>query len=132
MYPVDGWELIKKDFGYEDNGTPSNPAASRLYMILYNKYQGILRVFVARGDQQPYNGATIKLNFNSNSASITSLLDYAAEVHALNDFPFDKATNSPVISQVSPFITSPLVWFYADFPLMYDPCTCFYQILIEC
>ena len=131
MYPFDGWELIKKDFGYEDNGTPSVPAAYRLYLILYNKYRGILRVFFARGDQQPYNGASVKLTFNNSTASLSSLLDYSAEVHALNDFPFYKLTNVPQITQVSPLISSPLVWFFADFPLMYDPCTCFYQSLFN-
>jgi len=131
MYPIDGWELIKKDFGYEDNGTPSIPAASRLYLILYNKYRGVLRVFFARGDMQPYNGASVKLTFDNNTASLSSLLDYAAEIHALNDFQFNKLTNVPQITQVSPFISSPLVWFYADFPVMYDPCTCFYQSLVN-
>ncbi len=131
MYPSDGWELIKKDFGYEDNGTPSIPAATRLYLILYNKYRGILRVFFARGDQQPYNGASVKLTFDNSSASLSSLLDYAAEVHALNDFQFNKLTNVPQITQISPLITNPLVWFFADFPLMYDPCTCFYQSLVN-
>lgn len=131
MYPSDGWELIKKDFGYEDNGTPSVPAASRLYLILYNKYRGTLRVFFCRADQAPYNGAKVTLTFDNSTASLTSLLDYAAEVHALNDFPFYKLTNVPQISQVSPILTSPLVWFYADFPLMYDPCTCFYQSLVN-
>jgi hypothetical protein len=32
IYPAEGWELIKKDFGYADNGTPNNPATSNPYL----------------------------------------------------------------------------------------------------
>lgn len=43
---ADGWELIKQEMGYNDDGslraTCVNP-----YVIVYNKYLGILRVYYA-------------------------------------------------------------------------------------
>ena len=54
----DGWELIKKDFGSEGFGQVNNP-----YYVLYNKYRGLIRIFVARGDQTFFNGASFKMNF---------------------------------------------------------------------
>lgn len=34
VYPRDGWELIKHDFGYNDDGTPKNPATANPYFVL--------------------------------------------------------------------------------------------------
>ncbi len=49
MQPQDGWEIIKYDFG-----TPSR-ATDYVYMVLYNKYLGKLRVFLT-GKDRAYNG----------------------------------------------------------------------------
>lgn len=129
--PSDGWELIARDFGWTNDGIPLS--RDRFHIILYNRHRGILRIFVTRTGDQLLNGARIRLRFANNSASIPSTLDYAENQQALNDFIFDKRTtdNLPLLNQVTPFIVSPLIWFYADFPMAYDPCTCFYQSLMN-
>lgn len=46
--PGDGWELIKRNLGYDDSGTRVANLVNP-YVVLYNKYSGMLRVFVATG-----------------------------------------------------------------------------------
>ncbi len=123
VYPNQGWELIKKDFGYNDLGQPNNPGTTNPYLILYNKYRGLLRLFVARGENNPYNGANIQIYFDQLSPMRTSLLDNNAELKAI-DGTF---TTNPILSSIPDFLNLPLKWFYADFPMMYDPCTCLFS-----
>jgi hypothetical protein len=133
MYPTDGWELIKKDFGYDDQGNRKSVGVGTPMMVLYNKFRGLLRVFVAKGNFTPINGVEIRLKIDGNSASIPSLLDRAAPLVPLDQFiatGFSKS-NLPSLYQTSQAVTDPLQWFYADFPMMYDPCTCFYQSLLD-
>ena len=126
--PEDGWELITKDFGWKWNNV--SVPTDRFQMILYNRFRGILRVFLARADNSLLNGARVSLLF-ADYAPMSSALDFAEEQRALNDFAFNSSANlRPTIDQNVPFIASPLVWYYADFPIAYDPCTCFYQSLM--
>ena len=129
--PIQGWELIKMDFGLGDDGIldpgGNDPGTTNPYMILYNKYTGLLRVFVMRADNQQYNGANITIKFIDNSPMQTSLLDHNAELKAIAG-PFNK---DPQLSSVAEFLTAPLKWFYADFPMIYDPCTCLFESKLE-
>jgi len=58
--PVDGWELIKKDFGYNEF-----PSVTYPYFILYNRFTGVLRCFVAMKQVAGYNSARITLSFTT-------------------------------------------------------------------
>lgn len=118
----DGWELIKKDFGFEPTGVVNNP-----YFILYNKYRGLLRVFIARGDQAFFNGASVQIKFHDESPAQTSLLDHSSELRAIN------ATflRNPKLFSASNILNGYAEWFYADFPMNYDPCTCIFQSKIQ-
>lgn len=56
--PNNGWTLIQRDFG-EPGRFINHP-----YFILYNRYTGILRIFVAISETVAgYNKAVIKLRF---------------------------------------------------------------------
>ncbi len=114
---TDGWELIKKDFGNDGFGPVNNP-----YFVLYNKYRGLLRIFVARGDQAFFNGASLKLQFLDDSPMQTSIFDFANELKAI-DAPF---VRQEILSSSSEILNGYEEWFYADFPLSYDPCTCIF------
>ena len=55
FYPVDGWQLIKRDFGQLYNTTQNDQCSPAPYFILYNKYSGRLRVIASAyglGDNQ--------------------------------------------------------------------------------
>lgn len=119
----DGWELIKRDFGFEASGVEVNNP----YFILYNKYRGLLRLFIARGDQAFFNGAMIKVQFAGLSPMQTSLLDHSGQLAAINS----TFTQNPVLNSASEILNGYEEWFYADFPMNYDPCTCLYQSKVE-
>ncbi len=123
VYPAQGWELIKKDFGFTDQGQPTNPGTTNPYLVLYNKYTSTLRVFVARGEINPLNGANMQIYFHANSPMQTSLLDHNAALKSIES-PF---TRNPRLNTVSNFLNLPLKWFYSDFPVIYDPCTCLFE-----
>jgi hypothetical protein len=57
--PQDGWELIKYDMGFNENGTPKTTPVGYLHMVLYNKFTGVLRVFVAGDRPQAFNDVRI-------------------------------------------------------------------------
>lgn len=120
----DGWELVKKDFGFEVGGQPVNNP----YFILYNKFRGLLRIFVARGDQALLNGAMFKMQFIEEANPMqTSLLDHSSELKAINA-PFAR---KPKLNSSANILNGYGEWFYADFPMNYDPCTCLYQSKLE-
>lgn len=125
MQPEGGWEIVHKDLGYYDNGSVKIPAPEVIYYILYNKYTSVLRFFGARSNQQLLNGARVEIKLNS-LLSLPSVLDLSAPLQPLDNFNFS-ISNLPVLGTYSQFLTSSLKWFYADFPLMYDPCTCLFQ-----
>lgn len=127
VYPAQGWELIKRDFGYNDQGQPNVPGTTNPYLVLYNKYTSVLRVFIARVEANPYNGANIQISFDDLSPMQTSLLDHNAELKSIES-PF---TTNPRLNSVPDFLNLPLKWFYADFPMIYDPCTCLFQSKIN-
>lgn len=122
-FPKDGWELMKRDLGYSDSGTPVTGTRNP-YVILYNKRTGMLRVFTAIGDLfNSYQFAEIKLLFNSNGSSHKSATLNRMEGigTALLDTP-PGATD--MFASIAPFLNYKSKWFMADFPMEYDPCAC--------
>ncbi|MFM9838035.1 MAG: T9SS type A sorting domain-containing protein [Cyclobacteriaceae bacterium] len=121
MKPEDGWELIKYDMGFNESGAAKNPATDYVYLVLYNKYTSILRVFLA-GTSQSYNGARIIVKFDSQNEKYSSILSNASKL-----FPLDKFEPNPQIGSFTNFINGLANWFYADFQMSYDPCTCYFE-----
>lgn len=122
MLPQDGWELIRRDFGYTDLNTPSIEVPQHTYFILYNKFTGILRVLLRTCSGMDYNGARIMLKFHSTSSFQSALLDFNSTPRTLSD----PHIADPSFQSVSVFVNDQTKWFYADFPMTYDPCTCNY------
>lgn len=119
----DGWELIRRFVGLTETNayTASNP--EHLYVVLYNKYTGILRVLLLACRGADYNAAKITLKFHGTSQMKTDLLELSREqVSALN-----KNFTPVVFTAASKYINENNKWFYADFPMMFDPCTCNYK-----
>ena len=124
--PAKGWELMSHYFGgtYDPNTAP--------YIILYNRYQGILRVFfyIRTGIGIAYNAGRIDINFIRNPEYHTrvgiqqesALLSYAkTPIKALDKFDKNLISSSPIIVNGEGNF-----WLYADFPMAYDACTCNY------
>ncbi|HMO62072.1 MAG TPA: T9SS type A sorting domain-containing protein [Ferruginibacter sp.] len=122
MKPQDGWELLRREMGYNQDGTPANPKPENSYIVMYNKYSSILRFFYARSSSAPFTAARITLKFADGSPAQSSLLDLSEGLIPLDSlFQKNKIFQSP-----SEFDNRLHQWFYADFPMQYDPCTCYY------
>jgi hypothetical protein len=129
MKPEDGWELLHVQLGYKtlndgSNGTtPESPKVKNPMLVMYNKYTSIMRVLAAVGDSPDYTGARLLLMFHKKSEIYHSTLDFGlSEFKALDDF---QATDkNPQMVALSPFSNNSPEWFYADFVMQYDPCTC--------
>jgi hypothetical protein len=142
--PEDGWELIYRNFGYDDDGNPnSHVSSNNPFLILYNKYLGLLRVFtIVANNKEAYFYGKIKMRFIPGYEHVTtSLLDLGISdsikpFRALNDFPPRASgidfNNYSMLNITSRTMNSSL-WFYADFPVNYDPCTCLFKskLLLE-
>jgi len=61
--PNDGWVVIKRDFGLL-SAQVNNP-----YFILYNKFRGVMRVFVYVMDTNSYDGAIMTLEVQNVSGT---------------------------------------------------------------
>ena len=127
MQPEDGWELIRREFGYDDNNNIKPDVPEHSYFILYNKFTGVLRVLLKTCRVSDYSGAKITLKFDATTNYQTSLLDFTSTLKA-NDEPF---TKNPAAQSTTVFVNDKTKWFYADFPTAYDPCTCNYQSKIN-
>jgi hypothetical protein len=141
--PDDGWELLFYDFGTQiklnNNGDPVIDAVTNAYeletvatteatnplFVLYNRYTGIARVF-ARIEQQyaGYSMARIRLYFENQTTGLiqTSLINDHNTLLPLDQFFEDPSYDSPVA-----FINTQGKWFYTDFFMNYDPCTCDFE-----
>lgn len=137
MYPEDGWELIKINLGYTPDLTPLVPSEfpDVPYIILYNKYRGILRVFaktfIGLTSPTTYKTAKIILEFdqNYNPALNAGDSDYSNTFMMSGELaqPLDQPTKITKLINVAEHPNNYQKWFYADFELAYDACACFYR-----
>jgi hypothetical protein len=108
--PEDGWVLLNRNFGRP------NSQIALPYLILYNKYQGILRLFVYLRMSTDYTVGSIRL-FADDSYELTVSLTFLEHISwGRNDF--DKVKNRDAA------IATPIIhgtWAFADFPITYDP-----------
>lgn len=123
----DGWELIRRGFGLTDLNTYTTDVVPNAYFIMYNKYTGILRVLLKTCRGADYNAAKVTINFNSLSQIKTDLLEFSRG----NISPIDKTFTNTSFAAGSKYVNDNTKWFYADFPMMFDPCTCIYKSKIN-
>jgi Secretion system C-terminal sorting domain len=92
-------------------------------VVLYNKYRGILRILLQACRGKDYNAAKIVLKFDNNTKFKTDLLEYSRGSISALDKQFKEILGSAGYA----YTNSNSKWFYADFPVMYDPCTPLYS-----
>ncbi len=114
----DGWELIQHDLG-----TPNAPV-NHPYFVMYNRYSGILRIFVAVGQvYEGYSDAVITLAFTNGSKRSALLENHTSDRYrnALDNFD-NQVGKIEMANQYAG--DHPIFWLHADFVMNYDPCTC--------
>ncbi len=129
MTPENGWELILVNLGYypDNQNTHEYIDLNALpYVVLYNRYSGILRVFVQYGENvlpsDAIDGIRINLLYDlgDNSNNLTGILRLGKGI----DKALDRASSVTTISSYAPANGTVNFWLSTDFQLHYDPCAC--------
>ena len=131
MNTENGWELLLSNLGYyPDNITEHDETGLRAqpYLVFYNRYRGVIRVFVQYGYNQPpvdaVDGVKINLKYKvpEGSANLSGIFRLAEGI----DRALNQETNVQAMSAVAPTNGTNNYWLSADFQITYDPCVCFY------
>jgi hypothetical protein len=128
MLPKDGWELIRRTFGLTEQNTATPDNVCHPDYILYNKYTSILRIIVKickTCRNEDFNAAKITISFDAGTKWKTDLLAFSRKDGLKS---LDQSLGSwPGYAAGAEYYNDYEKWFYADFPMMYDPCTKFYE-----
>ena len=112
-----GWVLVQQDFG-----APGR-FINHPYFILYNKYTGILRIFVAISETVAgYNQAAISLKYADDTRRTAVLGFYSDEDYIYPTKTFDNSVGEITVGNTYAYDLP--YWLHADFVMNYDPCTC--------
>lgn len=131
MNPQNGWELLLVNLGrYPDDITVHTfqTFKSVPYIVLYNRYRGLIRVFVRYGNNEPPNNAVdgVKINLyyktQNNPENLSGLLRSGQSVQRSLDQP----TEVKALSAIAEPNGLANFWLSADFQIAYDPCVCHY------
>ena len=135
-----GWELLAVNLGFMPDGTPiSNLGQSSVftdlpYLILYNRYSGILRLFANSGDGLAETGTgwnAIKINLEFQDPPEDWNTSGLLRLNGGFDQALDKKTSQQKVVTFAEHPNQNNHWFSTDFQLAYDPCTCFYPSKIK-
>lgn len=140
----DGWELLWLGTGYYPNGEEvttenpqriypsrhavSNPRAP--YFVLYNRYRGLMRVFVnvfdlPRGKSNAFIDL-YHLGRNGESRNFSGVLRLVNGI----DRPLDQRSSSLFMRTNQTRTLQIGQWMTADFQMAYDPCVCEYPNML--
>ncbi len=119
--PAYGWVLVKYDFGVQGN------PIQHPYLILYNKFKGILRIFTAITEVAGvHNSAVFTLKFEDGTRYKSAALEFnSGNGYANSLSSFDNQIEE--IRVPNNYSLDLPYWLYADFAIAYDPCTCNYN-----
>jgi hypothetical protein len=134
----DGWELLWLGTGYYPNGEKVNSAnpnriypsaasvhASRApYFILYNRYTGVMRLFInVFSPLGAYDNAHIEVSFESSTGNAQNLAGTLRLVNSY-DQALDKPSSGILMGSQQAIPANLNQWMSADFQMAYDPCVC--------
>jgi hypothetical protein len=134
--PEDGWELLLKDFGTPNpiGETTGGFGRNNPYFILYNKFTGRMKIYVAMMGIQSKQAAFVRIGFDNNDPGTLKLantnqvnraLFSAAESVQKTVLEFKPVLEFKQMNQVLAFqSTSDYQWTVCELTTSYDPCTC--------
>ena len=141
----EGWELIARGDGfviedlnnngvYDDYEVNGNPKVHYPYIILYNKYSGILRVAGKVPDEElNYRSANIVLSFLNETNTDPASMYYrpVSDTYTNGLFNFHSNPAPPLDQHVKHLdvvmptnIQADDAYFFSDLTIAYDPCVC--------
>jgi hypothetical protein len=130
--PSEGWELLSVNFGkFPDAQTTDATIKFRSmpFIVLYNRYKSIVRVFVSMGPDKTINedadaiAVNLRMNFSTSPLRVANGL---LRLYDGNDRTLDQPTIIKEAQVVSKAVTAQGDWASADFQVAFDPCVCKY------
>jgi hypothetical protein len=132
MYYDMGWELLSVNLGAYPDGTLLSEMLSPQisgypeipYVLLYNKKRGLIRLFAnsLTGLDPGFDHVVVKLMFNNFEELSGLLMPYNQYSSAL-----DQPTEYNEVITTVPHPNNSVMWFYSDFQVGFDPCTCLFR-----
>jgi hypothetical protein len=124
FHPEDGWEVVYYDFG-----SPVSAVNDPLF-VLYNKYKGILRVFMLLiNDDAEAKRAMMFLEWGVSTTNVKMgnayLSAYKTPMDAMDKF--NQQHHNLKFVKPNKYVVDQHFWLFADFPIIYDPCICTYE-----
>ena len=127
-----GWELLLLNIGKFPNldPLPISDFTDIPYIVLYNRYKGILRLFANYGNgylstQASIDAMRIELHFDVNLNG-DKVLNGLLRLNKGTDEALDQNTTVNQLSSMAFHPNQPNKWFSTDFQVAYDPCVCYY------
>ncbi len=124
IYPIDGWELIGKNFGTPNTSNNSNngKGVQNPFFVLYNKYNGKLKIYSAVIGSHTANKALIIFQFDEQNLK-SALLAHAKPIaQPLQTFePLNKFQTLNAYELRNH--TDDYYWLVSEIQTAYDPCT---------
>ena len=124
----EGWELLLINVGkFPDkiNDYTSTLYKALPYVVLYNRYRGLIRVFVGMGPDATVSTSPDALNIRlSFKTAIQNNLTGLLRLYEGCDQALDQKTDVKDVGTISKAVSEQSRWASADFQIAYDPCTC--------
>jgi hypothetical protein len=137
LTPQNGWELLLVNLGrYPDDQTQLTQMSLSAvpYIVLYNKYRGVIRVFVQHGRNtvvpDAVDGVQIYLQYikpPGNNGNVSGLLRLGQGV----DRTLDQNSVTRTLSVVAPTNGNYNFWMSGDIQIAYDPCVCWKPSILD-
>ncbi len=132
--PADGWELVKYNLGYKMDGTHRQANILCPYIILYNKYSSVLRIFIAEDPKSYLNAAIITVSYLPPEGNQDIFYDgeryFASALLSHNNNvaqPLNEITEITDIGIPVAYMGYTQLFMWTDIPVAYDPCVCYYR-----
>jgi hypothetical protein len=122
IHPDDGWELLAKEFG-----TPAVPANTPFF-ALYNRYTGMVRAFflMVQNPQTTQNGALVKMYHQVRQGKQDRESAIFSHLFPVTN-PVENFIKGGEMTSPNYYVSQRGYWLFADFPMAYDPCVCYYD-----
>jgi len=127
-----GWELLLVNLGYYPNNIDEIPIglndnSALPYIVLYNKYSGIIRVFIAYGEDTDgiVGGNAFEITLGYVTSSLIPDVSGLFRLYGGGDRTLDKETEVDEMTSIVVKSAQGSHWASSDFQITYDPCTCF-------
>lgn len=112
--PSEGWVLLRKVFGCPQQ----NIDTKFPHFILYNKYRGIIRLFIFNGSPFEYQKAVVTLSLNYGSDK-TSLFAPSEVIQSPNkEYHDGEKVSNDIVNYIENYYSA--AWFVTDIPVTFD------------